>query len=325
MATLAGDPTVNTPLLNAQDPETRLVLKLLRLQVLTPLAVLVNIASFLICSLVISPSIADLNKAFPTDVTANSAMIGLLWIATFALSILYCVMLVVGRKHETREALVNGVGLRFVLANWIMVAWTIVFSLKAWLPATILLGVLCAFLFWINFSLIWYPINSSRPMDALAIHAPMRLFLVAAFLASLPPSIFITLDWVFSPDHPEVDYNKHSWEAFAFIVGFNALGIVWVLVKRDVIVTIAGMWIQLALMSKRPKPVPVFAATILFAVLYPLCWLVSIAWHRLREKDKEGVIALPPDDPEARQEVARERADSPLPDDGAAQAWAARD
>ena len=43
-----------TPLLNAQDPETRLVLKLLRLQVLTPLAVLVNIATFLICGLVIS-------------------------------------------------------------------------------------------------------------------------------------------------------------------------------------------------------------------------------------------------------------------------------
>lgn len=46
--------TAGAPLLNPQDPETHLVLKILRLQVLTPLAVLINIATFLICGLVIS-------------------------------------------------------------------------------------------------------------------------------------------------------------------------------------------------------------------------------------------------------------------------------
>jgi len=322
------DPTVNTPLLNAQDPETHLVLKLLRLQVLTPLAVLVNIATFLICGLVVSPSTRDLNRAFPTDVTANAVMMAMLWMAIFALQIFYCIMLVIGRKPQTRETLANGVGLRLVVANWVMMAWTIVFTLKFWLASTILLAVLFVLLLWINFTLLWYPIESHRPMDALAIHAPMRLFLLAVFLASLPQSIFITLNWVYSPDHPELDYNKRSWEAFGFILGTNFFGVLWVLFMRDAVWAAGGVWVMIALMSKRPKPVPVFAATILIAVLYPLCWIVSIAWHRLRQKDKEGVIALPPDDPEQRNEVARERVEEAqtdlLSDDGAAQVWADR-
>ncbi|KAG9047926.1 hypothetical protein FS837_001182 [Tulasnella sp. UAMH 9824] len=314
--------TVETPLLNAQDPDTRLVLKLLRLQVLTPLAVLVNIASFLICSIVVKPSMRDLNRAFPTAITPNAGMIAMLWIIVFAGEVLFCMLLVVGRKHHTRETMVYGVGLRLVLANWVMVAWSIAFTLKAWLPSTILLGVLTLFILWINFSLIWYPPTASRPADFLAIHLPLRLWLLILLLSSLPQSIFITLDWVFSPDHPEVDYDHRSWEAFAFIVGVNALGLVWVFIKRDLVWTIGGVWVMVALMSKRPKGVPVFTATILVAVLYPLVWITGLAWHRLREKDKQAAaIALPPEDPQAREELARARAEG-TPPDGAAQAWA---
>ncbi|KAG8892875.1 hypothetical protein FRC01_013903, partial [Tulasnella sp. 417] len=123
------------------------------------------------------------------------------------------------------------------------------------------------------------------------------------------------------PDHPEVDYDHRSWEAFAFILDTNALGIIWVLMKRDLVWTVGGVWAMVALMSKRPKGVPVFTATILVAVLYPLVWITGLAWHRLREKDKQAAIALPPEDPEAREELARARAED-APPDGAAQAWA---
>ncbi|KAG9000648.1 hypothetical protein FRB90_011774 [Tulasnella sp. 427] len=315
--------TAETPLLDTRDPDTRLVLKLLRLQVLTPLSVLVNIATFLICSLVVKPSMKDLNRAFPTAVTPNAGMMAMIWIFVFAGQVLYCMLLVAGRKHDTRETMVYGVGLRLVLANWLMVAWSIVFTLKSWLPSTIILGVLTFFVLWINFTLIWYPPSVSRPMDFIAIHVPIRLWLLILLLSSLPQSIFITLDWVFSPDHPEVDYDRRSWEALGFILGTNAVGLLWVLIKRDLIWTIGGVWTMLALMSKRPKGVPVFTATILVAVLYPLVWITSLAWHRLREKDKQAAIALPPEDPQAREELARARAEDPdMPDDGAARAWA---
>ncbi|KAG8893447.1 hypothetical protein FRC00_010513, partial [Tulasnella sp. 408] len=122
-------------------------------------------------------------------------------------------------------------------------------------------------------------------------------------------------------------------------MGTNALGLVWVFIKRDLVWTIGGVWAMVALMSKRPKGVPVFTATILVAVLYPLVWITGLAWHRLREKGELRVlwaplpsprpatnkqaaaIALPPEDPQAREELARARAEA-TPPDGAAQAWA---
>ncbi|KAG8906784.1 hypothetical protein FRB99_006161 [Tulasnella sp. 403] len=315
--------------LTSQDPETHLVLKLLRLQVLTPLAVLVNIATFLICGLVIKPSMRDLSKAFPTAVTPHAVMMAMLWMIIFALQILYCVMLVIGRKHETRETLAYGVGLRLVFANWLMVAWSILFTLKFWLPATIILSFLFVLLLWVNLSLIWYPTSSARPLDFISIHAPMRLFLLIVFLSSLPQSIFISLDWIYSADHPERDYDKRTWEAVGFVLGTNFLGLIWVVVMRDWIWAAGGVWTMVALMSKRPKAAVLFGMTILVAVLYPLSFIVAMAWHRLRQKDREGVIALPPDDPEQRERVAEERVaennERPSNGDGAAQVWSESD
>ena len=131
-----------------------------------------------------------------------------------------------------------------------------------------------------------------HPFEFIGIHAPMRLFLLVTFLLDLPQSIFIMLDWVYSPDHPERDYDKRSWEAFAFIMGTNFVGLIWVLIRRDLVWTIGGVWVMLAMMSERPKPVPVFAATILFAVLYPLTWLVGVAWHRLREAGMYHLVLM---------------------------------
>ncbi|KAG8934825.1 hypothetical protein FRC02_009145 [Tulasnella sp. 418] len=63
----------------------------------------------------------------------------------------------------------------------------------------------------------------------------------------------------------------------------------------------------------------------MFAVLYPLILIVAIGWHRLRDKDRQGVIALPPDDPEEREALARDRDVSAVENgDGAVQSWAAR-
>jgi hypothetical protein len=39
----------------------------------------------------------------------------------------FCLTLLLVRKDVTKETLVNGVGLRFAIANWLMAAWAVCF------------------------------------------------------------------------------------------------------------------------------------------------------------------------------------------------------
>ncbi|KAG8868778.1 hypothetical protein FRB97_001934 [Tulasnella sp. 331] len=293
--------TATTPLLNANgnpnnDAETRMVLKMLRLQVATPLSVLINIAVFLCCATVIHPSMSDLSTAFPTTVTPNMGMMSVIWMAIFVGQIGYCILLVLSRMHQTKELLAYGVGLRLVFVNWIMIIWSILFTLKFWTPAAVVLGVLVLFVMWINVSLLWYPTHANHPLDTLFIHVPMRLFLLLFLLSVLPQNIFIALDWVYSPDHPERDYDNRSTEGFITVIIVHILGLVWVLVRRDLFWTVGGVYVCFATMGKRPKPTMIYAALITFAILYPLFWIAATTYHRISERAREGQIALPADD-----------------------------
>lgn len=74
-----------------------------RLQVLTPLSLLINIASIVICSTVIKPNLREVSREYvPTSITPKTAMIGVyiafIWIAQLG----YCVLLVLVRKAETK-------------------------------------------------------------------------------------------------------------------------------------------------------------------------------------------------------------------------------
>lgn len=53
-------------------------------------------------------------------------------------------------------------------------------------------------------------------------------------------------------------YARKQWEAFAFVVSMHAVGVLWVFFRRDLTVTIGGLWLVLAVMLKRPKGAPVF-------------------------------------------------------------------
>jgi predicted membrane protein len=115
-------------------------------------------------------------------------------------------------------------------------------------------------------------------------------------------------------------YSRKQWEAFAFIVSMHTVGVLWVFFRQDLTVTIGGLWIVLAIMLRRPKAAPVFvsnralclywcssffpqAMLIVFAVLYPLIYISTVAWQRLkRHEEREGRIALPPDEEEAVQD-----------------------
>jgi hypothetical protein len=110
-------------------------------------------------------------------------------------------------------------------------------------------------------TVIYHPPSSSRPLDALFIHTPLRLFLASLFLLELPNLIFITLGWIYPvPGHPERNLGLKEWEAAGFIAVTNVIALVEVAAARDIVWTVAGMWAMLTLLLKRPKPGPVFVS-----------------------------------------------------------------
>lgn len=294
---------------DTSDPQTRLALKLLRLQVLMPLSVLINVAANLVCALVLSPSMSDIAEQFPTGLTPKTGMVGFYMTAVYVLLIGFCVLLITAGKPQTKETLVNGVGLRLVVVNWLMTAWAALWALQLFLASTIVLGIVAVLLGWIVFSLFWFTPGGplTRPFDNLFIHAPLKLWFMITLALDFPLSLSIALGWNYPYTRPDM-YARKQWEAFAFIVSMHAAGVLWVFIRRDLTVTIGGLWIVLSVMLQRPKAAPVFAASIVFAVLYPLTYIATMAWQRLKKHEQhEGRIALPPDEEEAAVADANQR------------------
>jgi len=101
-------PTMDTLPIDTSHPAVRDYLALVRLQVLTPLSLLLNMATVVVCSSVVTPGIARVAKLHPTSITPSSAAIGAYVGAIFICQIGYCFMLVMARKPETKvRSLVN--------------------------------------------------------------------------------------------------------------------------------------------------------------------------------------------------------------------------
>lgn len=162
--------------------------------------------------------------------------------------------------HE-QETLVNGVGIRLVLLQWVLAANIVAFTLKWFLASLILTSISLALLVWIHITLYLHPVASTRPLDTLFIHAPLRLLLISIFLQAFPQVLFITLGWHYNLVKDESDFDKWSWQAVAFIVSFNAAGLVEVAWRLDFVWAVGGMWIVLGQLTQRPKAANVFVRT----------------------------------------------------------------
>ncbi|CCO34205.1 hypothetical protein BN14_08299 [Rhizoctonia solani AG-1 IB] len=182
-----------------------------------------------------------------------------------------------------------------------MTAWAALWALQLFIPSTIVLGIVAVLLGWIMFSLVWYTPGGplTRPFDSLFIHSPLKLWFLITLTLDFPISLFIALGWNYPYTRPD-EYARKQWETFAFIVSMHAVGVLWVFFRQDLTITIGGLWIVLSIMLRRPKGAPVFAALVIFAVLYPLTYISTMAWRRLRRhEENEGRIALPPDEEES--------------------------
>jgi hypothetical protein len=244
---------------------------------------------------------------FPNPMTPKSMMLALYWVVVFSMLVLYSLLLIFVSKEESKKTIVNGVGMRFVLVNWFMAAWAVAWALQSFIASTVFLSLNLLLLIWINLTLLTHPPTSTRPIDTLAIHIPLRLFLVITLLVDLPQSLFITLGWTYPLEHPN-RYANYQWEAFGVIMGTNLLGLIIVILNTDVVWAAGGVWCMLAEIARRPKPAPVFISCIVFAVLYPTAWVFALLWGRARRRE-EGRIVLEGEDEALRHEIARVQAE----------------
>ncbi|EKM75927.1 hypothetical protein AGABI1DRAFT_131825 [Agaricus bisporus var. burnettii JB137-S8] len=281
--------------LDTNHPAVREYLALTRLQVLTPLSLVINLATFLVCAIVVRPSLSGVSHLWPTAISPNTPIIGIYILALYLMQVGYCILLVLANKPETKKALIKGVGLSLVFSNFVMAIWAITWVMEWFLIGTILQGILILLLLYSNMALlIYHPPVSSRPFDTALIHAPLRFFFVLPFSLLFPLNLFITLGFVHTPISDGASYTPwHVWPIFGVVLGTNLVGLLVVILRRDIVWTIAATWICVSIWSERPKPTPIYATVVACTVIHPLALLAAEAYHRFH---KRQAIALPGED-----------------------------
>jgi len=294
--------------LDPNHPAVKDYLALVRLQVLTPLSLLINIAVIMVTTFIISPGLGTISKTHPTPISPSPGLVAIYLIAIFAGQIGYCVLLVLASKEETKQALIKGVGFSLVLANWVMAAWAVTWSLQLFLPSTILLAILTLTLLYSNIVLlIYHPPTRERPFDTLLIHAPVRLFLLLPATLLLPQSILIMLGKTWEPTKSPAQYKSYEWDGFAVVLTTNVVGLLIVAVRRDLLWCIAAASINVCIWTERPKSMAVQATTIVFTILHPVALVAVFVWGKLRSREKrEGAITLPRDEEEEDERARRQ-------------------
>ncbi|KAF9645230.1 hypothetical protein BDM02DRAFT_3120522 [Thelephora ganbajun] len=285
----------NLPL-DTSNPAVRDYLTLIRLQVLTPLSLLVNITAVLVCSIVVTPGIQDIEKMFPSSISPKPLLIATYLLLVYIGQVGYCILLVTARKPETKKTITRGVGIALVLANWIMGLWAIAWVMQWFLVSTILLGTLLLILLYCNVVILIYhrPEIKKRPLDVAFIHAPLRFFLVLPLQVMFPYSLFVELGYTWEPGKPN-QYANHQWAGFGVVLLVNLIGLIVIVARKDIVWCIAAVWIDVAIWSAKPKPSTVFFIAVVFTAIHPIALIFAATWKKLRRKD-EGRIRLPPDD-----------------------------
>ncbi|KAF5348795.1 hypothetical protein D9756_009786 [Leucocoprinus leucothites] len=274
--------------IDLSHPAVKEYLALTRLQVLTPLSLVINIASFFICSIVVKPSIGGVSHLRPTAISPNVPAIGIYIVVLYVMQIGYCVLLVSAKKQETKNALIKASGLFLVLSNFVMAAWAITWVMQWFFVSTILQGVLLLLLLYSNIALlVYHPPVSSRPFDTALIHAPLRFFFILPFMLLFPLNLFITLGFVHNPYIPgsDISYSGwHIWPVFGVVLGTNLVGLIVVILRRDIVWTVAATWICVSIWTLRPKPAPVYITVIVCTALHPLALFASEVYYRLYKR-----------------------------------------
>lgn len=288
------------------NPAVRDYMSLIRLQVLTPLSLLINIATTLVCSLVLRPSLGDVTRSHPASISPWAPAIATYIFAIYLGQIGYCILLVIARKPETKNTIVKGVGLALVFANWVMAGWAIAWVFEGFLASTILLGILTLLLIYSNVVLIVYHVPTwRRPLDLAFIHAPVRLFLILPLSVLFPYSLFITLGHGWDRGHPGHS-DRYQWEGFAYLLVVDILGLLIIALRNDWVWCLGATWVSVSIWLNGPDPMPIHIIAIIFTVLHPITLVIAILTKHFTSKKREGRIRLPPDEEASLQGQRRD-------------------
>ncbi|KAG5645173.1 hypothetical protein DXG03_006797 [Asterophora parasitica] len=300
----------NLPI-DTSHPAVRDYLSLVRLQVLTPLSLLINIAVLVVCALLTNPTITQVSRLYPTAISPHPPTIAAYVLIIFLGQLGYCLLLVLASKPETKAALTKGVGLSLVGANWVMAFWAIACVFQWFLLATILQGILLLLLLYSNLALlIYHPPTSARPIDTALIHAPLRFFLALPLSILFPYSLFVTLGLSFKPTEPSAPRHYsgwHAWNGFAVVMSTNVFAFIVVALRRDLVWCIAATWLCVSIWLDSPKPPPVNITVITFTALHPLAFLLSYIYVRFYSSRGQAVALPPGDDVLHREALERQR------------------
>jgi hypothetical protein len=106
--------------------------------------------------------------------------------------------------------------------------------------------------------------------------------------------ISVELGYTWEPGKPN-QYANHQWAGFGVILLVNLIGLIVIVVRKDIVWCIAAVWIDIAIWSAKPKPSAVFIIAIAFTAIHPIALVFAATWKKLKGKD-EGRIRLPPND-----------------------------
>lgn len=288
--------------------EANEVKSLTRMQILTPLSVLLQMGVMILCgSKLIKPNLQQVSRRHPTYLSVQDSFVLFYWAILYVLLIGFSVFLLLSRTPETKKALVHGVGTRLALANYLMVLWAIFWILDR--PLTFILGtatvgvIALILLFNALVLAVRYPPAAKHPLDWLFIHVPIKLFLVITLQYDLWQQLFMALGWDFGSGGHEA-LVQGLWPAFGIVTGLGAFSALWIFATADLTWTAAGIYLNIGLLWHKhfsliggrddgePRPAPLTAAIILSISLQAVALIAGIAWKRIKAR-QEGRIALP--------------------------------
>ncbi|EMD37014.1 hypothetical protein CERSUDRAFT_114912 [Gelatoporia subvermispora B] len=292
--------------LDTSLPAVREYVALVRLQVLTPLSLLLALASFLVCAFVLRPSLADLVHLYPSVLAPNKRVVGVYLALLFVAQIGLCVLLVVARDPHTKH-LLRATAPPLIAANILAALWAPAFALQSFVPAAALQGtLLVALVFALGAG--WVSGPGSWPAR-LFVHAPIRAFFFAPLYIGFPYCLFVALGWTWSPGEPQ-HFRNHAYAGAAVVLGVNILALVVIVWRHDLVGCVCASWLCAALWSVDPKAAEVWIPAAVFTALRPLALLAAWLWRRIRPRRRQP-IALPPDDAEAARAQQHARAPAP--------------
>jgi len=290
--------------IDANHPAVREYLTLVRLQVLTPLSVLINIATVVITTYLISPGIGAISKTHPTPISPSPNLLGVYFLILFAAEIGYCILLVMVSKDETKSTIINGTGFSLIAANWLMAGWAVAWALQLFTLSVVLLSLLTVVLLYSNSALLlFYPPTRKRPMDTALIHVPGRLFFILTATVLLPQAIFIMLGKTWDPKHADDGrYANYQWEGFAVVLATNIVGCLVIVLRRDIAWCLGQVWLNICILVERPKSAPVEGVAIAFVIIQPIALIVAASFRAFYyRRHREGAIALPSEEQEDQE------------------------